>query len=121
MSSYRNAEDVLDAVAGASYFSPDVVRPSVNTPDIFGDRPLQVVITWGDLNAVNLLLNAGAPLNARNEDGNTALHHALQMGHFEIARRLITAGADQSIRNDEDKLPREMCWEGEWESLGLNP
>jgi ankyrin repeat protein len=121
MNSFRNAEEVLDAVADASYFSPDVVRPDLNTPNIFGDRPLQVVITWGDINAVKLLLDAGAPLNAKNENGNTALHHALQMGQFAIARCLITAGADQSIRNDEGKLPRDMCWEGEWGSLGLIP
>lgn len=121
MSGYQSAQEVLEAVAAATYFSSEVGRPDVNTINIFGDRPLQVVITWGDLEAVELLLDAGAPLNAKNEDGNTALHHALEMGHFEIARRLIGAGADQTIRNDEGKLPKDMCWEGEWENLGLNP
>ncbi len=121
MSLYKSAEAVLDAVAAASYFSPGLGRPGVNTLDIFGDRPLQVAITWGDLDAVELLLCAGAPLDAKNEGGNTALHHALEMGHFEIAKRLISAGADQTIQNDEGKLPKDMCWEGEWKNLGLNP
>ena len=121
MNSYQNVEEVLKAVAEATYFSPEVERPDLNTPNIFGDKPLQVVIAWGNISAVKLLLDAGAPLNAKNENGNTALHHALEMGHFEIARCLITAGADQSIRNDGEKLPKDMCWEGEWESLGLNP
>lgn len=115
----RNLEEVLEAVASATYYSPDVNSPRVDTVNIFGDPPLHIVISWGDLDAAEVLLAAGAPINAKGEDGNTPLHHALQMGHFKIARLLIVAGADQSIMNNEGKLPRDMCWEGEWESLGL--
>jgi ankyrin repeat protein len=116
---YPSVEAVLDAVRSASYFDDQVGQLGVNTRDIFGDRPLHVVITWGDIDAVKLLISAGAQVDAPGEDGNTALHHALSMGHFNIARLLLGCGASQTIRNREGKLARDMCWEGEWDGLGL--
>ena len=52
-------------------------------------------------------------------DGDTALIHAIRMGEFTVARLLIARGANRDIRNDEGKLARDYCWEGEWKGLGL--
>jgi len=121
MREYRNAEDVLDLIWKVVEFGSFSERPTVDSLGIFGSQPLKIAVTWDDLRAVELLLDAGAAIDARHEGGDTALHHALRMGHFGLARWLIRRGANQSIRNDDGKLPRDLCWSGEWEGLGLIP
>jgi len=116
---YRSAEEVLDAVWGTVEFGGFAERPAVSSVGIFGSQPLKTVVTWDDLTPVELLLDAGADINARHEGGDTALHHALRMGHFSVARLLLARGADQTIRNNEGKLPRDYCSSIEWDGLGL--
>jgi len=118
-SRYRNVQEVLDDAASAVDFLGREEPLLLTSVGIFGNQPLKIVVTWGDADAVALLLDAGAPIDVQHEDGDTALHHALQMGHFEVARLLINRGADQTIRNNEGKLARDCCWEGEWQGLGL--
>jgi hypothetical protein len=110
---------VLDSIWTVVEFGSFQERPKVDSIGIFGSQPLKIAVTWDDVIAVELLLDAGAAINAKNEGGNTALHHAISMGNFGVARLLIRRGADQSIRNEEGKLPRDLCWSGEWEGLGL--
>jgi hypothetical protein len=119
MRTYTHADEVLDDVWAVVEFGSFPQRPTVNSVGIFGSGPLKVATSWGDTNAVSLLLDAGADINARHEGGDTALHHALRMSHFAVARLLIQRGADQNFRNDDGKLPRDLCWSGEWQDLGL--
>jgi hypothetical protein len=119
MGSYTTADQVLDAVWGVVEFGSFRQRPSLDSVGAFGSQPLKVAVTWGDIHAVELLLDAGAAINAKHEAGDTALHHAVRMGHFDIVRLLINRGADQSIRNGTGQLPRDLCWSGEWEGLGM--
>ena len=118
-SRYRNVQEVLDDAASAVDFLGREEPLLLTSVGIFGNQPLSIVVTWGDANAVSLLLDAGAPIDAQHEGGDTALHHAIRMGHFEVARLLINRSADQTIRNSEGKLARDYCWEGEWQGLGL--
>ena len=46
---------------------------------------------------VDLLLARGAPINARNLAGATALYFAAERGRVEVARRLIERGADVNL------------------------
>ena len=64
-----------------------------------------------------MLIEAGASLNVRMEDGNTPLHHAVEIGDFDIARLLVESEAPQNVRNDEGEYPRDLCWDGEWANL----
>ena len=118
MSGFQTVDDVLDAVrANSVEFGNYESRPGVNAKGFFGNVPLHPAITWGDSDAVELLLKAGADVNIPGERGDTPLHHAIQMGEFKIARRLVIAGADREARNDEGKAPRDLCWEGEWPGI----
>ncbi|MFN2419970.1 MAG: ankyrin repeat domain-containing protein [Gemmatimonadota bacterium] len=50
---------------------------------------------WNDrVAAIELLLALGAPIEAENNTGFTALHHAAESGSIEAARVLLAAGAD---------------------------
>jgi ankyrin repeat protein len=118
MQQFATVEDVLDAVRDAAVeFGNFEARPGVNSKGFFGNAPLMVVITWGDAKAAELLLNAGADIESVGEDGNTPLHYAIEAGQFEIARLLVARGANQEVKNDRGKLPRDLCWEGEWPGI----
>jgi ankyrin repeat protein len=115
---FATVSDVLEAVKeGAAEFSLFAETPEVNSRGFFGNVPLMVVIHWGDIEAVQLLLDAGADIDAVCEEGNTPLHEAIESGQFQIARILLARGANRSIRNELGQLPRDRCWEGEWPGI----
>lgn len=60
--------------------------------------PLEAAAIEGYIEIVELLLNAGADVNLRVEDGNTALMSAAALGHFEVVKRLVETGADVDAR-----------------------
>ena len=66
---------------------------------------------------MQLLGERGARLDERCEGGNTALHHAIQMGEYGIARLLVACGANTELKNTEVKLAGDLCSEGEWEGI----
>ena len=47
----------------------------------------------GNLAVVKLFVEAGMSVNARDEDGDTALHVAARRGHLEVVEYLVGAGA----------------------------
>ena len=114
---YKNVTDVLERVWGVLEFEDHEKVPEVDSVGILGNTPLKIVISWGDIDAVKLLIEGGADINAVMEDGNTPLHHSILMGEFRISRILVENGAKQNIKNDEGRLPKELCWEGEWEGI----
>jgi ankyrin repeat protein len=56
---------------------------------------------YGSREIVELLLKAGAKVNARNKQGTTPLINAARSGTIENVRTLIHAGADLNL-HDED-------------------
>jgi DNA-binding protein Fis len=64
-----------------------------------------------NIEIVRLLIDCGADVNARNEDGQTPLHLALHYEFFDIARLLLDHGADRDIRDDEDRTPFDIAME----------
>ncbi len=52
----------------------------------------------GNLEAVQFFLSKKADLTARDSHGRTALAHAAQAGHSEVAQALIKAGAEPDER-----------------------
>jgi ankyrin repeat protein len=58
---------------------------------------------------VRILLDNGAPADARQEGGWTPLHEAAQSGEQEIVKALIEHGADPQARSDDGKTPAQMA------------
>jgi ankyrin repeat protein len=79
----RNALHLACHIKETKYKSLSVVQ---------GDRSKQLM--------VQELLQHGAQINARDNDGNTALHFAVVTGDFELVRGLISLGASVNIRNN---------------------
>ena len=57
----------------------------------------------GSFDSVRLLVDAGAPVNAKQHLGWTPLHEAVNRNDLEMTRYLIAHGADARLQNDEGK------------------
>ena len=55
--------------------------------------------------AIEMLLAMGAPIEAENRTGFSALHHAAEAGSLEAARALLAAGADPLHANKAGRTP----------------
>ena len=73
---------------------------NLNEKDPFGgSSPLIGASLFGKDVMAKLLIEAGADLNFRNNDGSTALHSASFFCHPEIVKMLLEKGADKTIKN----------------------
>ena len=97
------------------------VNPNFRTSA--GQRALHIAAMWGHLDALNALIAAGADLNAQNcirndyqsdcNWGGTPLHVAANSNkaplsrRYYCAQRLIEAGANARLLNDEEDAPHQ--------------
>ena len=113
MSKYSKLEDVQDKYS--DFYEGDI--PSVEFKTVLGEPVIFSTIQNEDIEAVKFLLLHGANIQSLGEYGNTPLHEAINAGHFDIARYLLSKGANPDVKNQEGKYPKDCCWEGEW--LGI--
>ena len=77
---------------------------------------LHLAAFGGYLAAVDLLLQRGLDVNAREKGDNTyAMHWAAAAGHLEVVRRLADAGGDVVGKDDDHELEVigwATCWNG---------
>lgn len=83
-------------------------------PDYFdntGDKwtALMHAVNKRSFDFVDRLLRARANVNQLERDGWTALHFAAAYGHIAIARLLIEAGADVTIKNNVGLTPIDVA------------
>ena len=67
----------------------------------FGEPILSTVALMGHTEIITFLLEKGADINARNRDGNTALHAAAFLGRAEAVKLLLEHGVDVNVRNND--------------------
>jgi ankyrin repeat protein len=79
--------------------------------------PLHSALAGGHAEIVELLLAAGADVNAVQADGYTPLHEAAQNGDQVLSERLVAAGADPLARLDDGSTPAESARKAGHEQL----
>ncbi len=71
--------------------------------------PLHSALAGRHAEIVDMLLAAGADVNAVQADGYTPLHEAAQNGDQAMAERLVAAGANRDVRLDNGATPADSA------------
>jgi ankyrin repeat protein len=80
----------------------------LNEKDPFGgSSPLITAGVFGKTDEAKVLIEAGADINFKNNDGSTALHTAAFFCRPEIVKMLLDKKADKSIKNKYGATPYE--------------
>lgn len=78
---------------------------AVNVQDRSGQTPVFRYADHGDVEAVQMLIDAGADINIKDNGGWTPLHKAAVNGHLEVANVLIKYGADVNAASNCHDTP----------------
>lgn len=73
-----------------------------------GSTPLITAITFEKNDIALALVEAGADLSIKNNEGSTALHVAAFFCRVEAVKMLLDAGAGKTVRNTFGATPREI-------------
>lgn len=103
----RTIEDIFRQIESVADFSGHQID-SVHYRNGYDDTPLHIVANWGDIEAIKLLVNAGADVNAIGETGFTPLHCAAEQNWPEAVELLLALGATQ-IPDKDGCLPYELA------------
>ncbi|RYP73656.1 hypothetical protein DL771_003544 [Monosporascus sp. 5C6A] len=95
----------LEHVGNSDSDSPQLLRVPESGDNIGGQTPLLWAAENGRLAVLKLLLEKGAQIEVRDEDGKTPLILATEQGHEAIARLLIENGAQIEARDPDGDTP----------------
>ncbi|HLX85349.1 MAG TPA: ankyrin repeat domain-containing protein [Terriglobales bacterium] len=108
------SKDGFTALHFAGFFGqPDAARLLIDSGaevDAVAANPMQVMplhsaASARNLEAVRLLLEHGAPVNAQQHGGWAPIHSAAQNGDKPMVELLLKHGADPKLPNDDGKTP----------------
>jgi ankyrin repeat protein len=83
--------------------------PSARSTNAMQNLPLHAAAAGRHAAIVALLIEHGAPVDARQHGGWTALHAAAQNGDLAMAEILISAGADVSARAENNQCALDLA------------
>lgn len=72
-----------------------------------GGTPLLCAAFWGNDEIAEMLIKAGADVNATADKEVTPLHEAVRLGNLGIAKLLLENGANKLAKDHEGKTPLE--------------
>lgn len=103
LAAFFGHKDVSEALlsAGAS-----VTERSTNA---MANMPLHAGTAGRNFELVKMLVEHGAPVNARQHGGWTPLHAAAQNGESAMVKLFIENGADPQARADNNQLPMDLA------------
>lgn len=85
-----------------------------------GSLALQAAAELGNLRIAEMLVTAGAQINAKSPTGRTALHVAVTAGHLDLIQFLIEKGAEVNIRDVEGASPLDdAVWRGHLDATAI--
>ena len=87
---------------------------NANAANIRGWTPLHMVSLWpwrveDEPSLVGILVDGGADINARDNDGETPLHTAYRNNRFDTANRLCERRADARVKNNKGETPSQLA------------
>jgi ankyrin repeat protein len=98
MKRWSSLDELCEALQSIALpFVPPVTVASRNSE---GDTPLHIAAIWGYLEAIELLIRAGANVNSVGDMGYTPLLHAVAYGHLAAIRVLLSGGASPHVRSE---------------------
>jgi ankyrin repeat protein len=83
----------------AEGFNANTPHPELNA------TPLVLAVVAGSADTAQVLIDQGAKLDARGDDGSTALHAAALFGRTAAAKVLLDSGANAKIMNFQGVTP----------------
>jgi uncharacterized protein len=113
-----NAPDGFTPLGLAAFFRhPDTVKvllehgahpsqPAANTTRV---QPLHSAVASQQLAIADMLLNAGADVNARQQHGYTPLHAAAANGQLDMVYLLLKWGADLTAATENGQTPLSLA------------
>lgn len=69
-----------------------------------------LAVSHGNLDMVDLLMDAGAEINIQDEDGSTALMCAAEHGRIDIVKHLLSQSDCDSLIQDVVSLTLFRCY-----------
>lgn len=105
---FDDLSELLETIDELTEFS-DVKVDNANCQNSFGVTPLHVAATWGDINAISLLLRGGANPNATDREGCTPLHDAVEQNSYAAVKTLVEGGCLLDIKNEDGLTPVELA------------
>ncbi len=93
------------------------VRAVAQNP--FKVQPIHAAAASRDVRIIWAVLDAGADVNARQQEGYTPLHEAASSGNREIAELLLAHGADPRLANEAGKSSIDLANEKGHAELAL--
>ena len=92
------------------YYFIHKYKMNINSIDNLGNSCLHWACFYHNDNALNFLLLCNKiNINIRNKNGFTPLHFCVLGNNIKAIKKLITAGADISIKNNENETCINLC------------
>lgn len=73
------------------------------------DTPLHVAVYRNDVECMELLIKANAPIDVKNNQGKTPLHDATICGYKDCIELLLKHKADITIKNNYEKTAPDLA------------
>jgi ankyrin repeat protein len=109
----RHGETALSiaAFAGKMPYVQKLVEAGAEV-NFYGWPPLAYAAFNGHAEIVEYLLKRGAEIDAKTQNGSTALFLAARNGHLEVVKLLLSKDADPMIVNEHDESPVDAAMKG---------
>ena len=103
-------EDILASTSDVIFPAELGEAPvAIDSADCDGDTPLHVMVWRKDRYAVNVLIEAGANVNAVGDMSETPLHIAVGQEDLPIIEALLKVGARTNIRSEFHETAAERA------------
>ena len=103
----RDIEAIFREIENVPDFMGQKIE-SISCKNSYGDSPLHIVSNWGDCEAIEVLISAGADIDAKGESGFTPLHCAVEQNKPAAVLKLLYLGA-KVLKNDDGETPLELA------------